>query len=119
MSKQTYITDKERKACQKVAAAFAGLYDEIDIAVKDAVKYGFVKLYYFEPEYVCSKMTTFTNSKDLFDDLWQTWWHEQVFTLAVGTPLLELDYPDILKALPGEKQSEIMSKKAYFEEKCR
>ena len=39
--------------------------------------------------------------------------------LAVGTPLLELDYPDILKALPGEKQSEIMSKKAYFEEKCR
>ena len=51
MSKQTYITDKERKACQKVAAAFAGLYDEIDIAVKDAGKYGFVKLYYFEPEY--------------------------------------------------------------------
>lgn len=119
MSKQTYITDKERNACQKVAAAFAGLYDEIDIAVKDAGKYGFVKLYCFEPEYGFSKMTTFTNSKDLFDDLWQTWWHEQVFALAVGTPLLELDYPDILKALPGEKQSEIMSKKAYFEEKCR
>ena len=64
--------------------------NEIDIAVKDAGKYGFVKLYYFEPEYGFSKMTTFTNSKDLFDDLWQTWWHEQVFTLAVGTPLLEL-----------------------------
>lgn len=116
---QTFITDKERKACQKVADAFAELYDQIDIVVKDAGKYGFVKLYCFEPGYGFYKMTTFTNSKDLFNDLWQTWWHERVFTLAIGTPLLDLDYPDILRALPKKKQRKIMAKKTYFKKKCR
>lgn len=119
MSEQTFITTKEREACQKIAAAFSSLYDKIDIAVKDAGKYGFVKLYCFELGYGFDKMTTFTNSKDLFRDLWQEWWHEKVFTLAIGTPLLELDYPDILRALPPKKQRKIMGKKAYFKKKCR
>lgn len=119
MTQQTFITDQERSACQRVANAFASLYDQIDIVVKDAGKYGFVKLYCFEPGYGFDKMTTFTNSKDLFDNLWQEWWHEKVFALAIGTPLLELDYPDILRALPKKKQRKIMGKKAYFKKKCR
>lgn len=118
MQEQTFITDIERKACQKVVTAFAELYDQLDITVKDTGKYGFVKLYCFEPGYGFHKMTTFTNSKDLFNNLWQEWWHEQVFTLAIGTPLLDLDYPDILKSLPKEKQEKIMCKKAYFLKKC-
>lgn len=119
MPKQTFITDKERKVCQKVAAAFASLYDQTDIAVKDAGDYGYVKLYCYEPGYGFDKITTFTNSKDLFNDLWQEWWHEKVFTLAIGTPLLDLDYPDILRALPKKKQRKILGKKAYFKKKCR
>ncbi|MDE7272357.1 MAG: hypothetical protein K2N95_04735 [Lachnospiraceae bacterium] len=118
MSKQIYITDKESKKCQKVADAFSELYEQVNIVVKDAGKYGFVKLFCYEPCYGFCKMTTFTNSNDLFHDLWEEWWHEQVFTLALGTPLLDLDYPDMLKALPQKKQEEIMSKKVYFEKKC-
>lgn len=118
MKKQTFISDAERKKCQKISDVFADLYDQIDIAVKDAGIYGFVKLHCFEPSYGFHKLTTFTDSNALFDDLWQEWWQEQVFTLALGTPLLDLDYAEILKALPNEKQMEIMSKKTYFEEKC-
>ncbi len=117
--KQTFTTDKERKACQKVAEAFASLYDQTDIVIKDAGIYGFVKLYCYEPGYGFDKITTFTSSRDLFNDLWQEWWHEKVFALAAGTPLLELDYPDILNALPKEKQRKIMRKKAYFRKKSR
>lgn len=64
MSEQTFITTKEREACQKVAAAFSGLYDRIDIAVKDAGKYGFVKLYCFEPRYPQSPATQKTKENN-------------------------------------------------------
>lgn len=119
MNKKIYISKEEREKCQKIVNAFADLYDRIDIVVKDTGKYGFVKLYCHEPCYnnFC-KISTFTKSKELFDDLWQEWWHEQVFILALNTPLIELDYPDILKALPIEKQNEIISQKEYFMEKC-
>ncbi|MDE6619903.1 MAG: hypothetical protein K2K74_05310 [Lachnospiraceae bacterium] len=118
MTKRTFITDYERESCRKVADAFAELYEQVNIVVKDAGKYGFVKLYCYEPYCGFCNMTTFIDSNDLFHDLWEEWWHEQVFTLALGTPLIDLDYPDILKALPLKKQEEIMSKKIYFKEKC-
>lgn len=118
MAKQTFISDAERKKCKKISDVFADLYDQIDIVVKDAGIYGFVKLHCFEPNYGFHKLTTFTDSKALFDNLWQEWWQEQVFSLALGTPLLDLDYAEILKALPNEKQLEIMSKRTFFEEKC-
>ena len=100
MRKQIYISNEERKKCQKVAYAFTELYDLTDIVVSDAGKYGFVKLYCYEPKYGFYKMTTFTNGDKLFYDLWTEWWHKQVITLASETSLIELDYQDILKALP-------------------
>ena len=119
MNKKLFISEEEKDRCQKIVDAFADLYDQIDIVVKDAGRYDFVKLYCYDPDYnEFSKITTFTKSTELFDDLWQEWWHEQVFTLALDTPLMELDYPDILKALPIEYQKEIMSKKDYFIKKC-
>ena len=40
MEKQVYITEEERAKCQKVADAFAELYDMADIVVVDVGRYG-------------------------------------------------------------------------------
>ena len=44
MEKKIYITEEERAKCQKVADAFAELYEMADIAVVDAGRYGLVML---------------------------------------------------------------------------
>lgn len=73
MTKRTFITDYERESCRKVADAFAELYEQVNIVVKDAGKYGFVKLYCYEPYCGFCKMTTFIDSNNLFHDLWEEW----------------------------------------------
>ena len=118
MMNQKFITDNERKKCQKVADAFAELYDQVDIIVQDAGRYGFVKVYCYEPYRGFYRITTFTNSRELFNDLWEEWFHEQVFALTQGTPHIDLDPHNIFKTLPKEKQTEIMSKKLYFKKIC-
>ena len=47
MGKQVYITEEERRKCQKVVDAYAELYEKEDIVVLDAGKYGFVKLQFW------------------------------------------------------------------------
>lgn len=42
MEKKIYITEEERAKRQKVADAFAELYDMADIVVADVGRYGFV-----------------------------------------------------------------------------
>lgn len=39
-----YITDEERKKCRKVAEAFTEMYEQEDMLVLEAGKYGFIKL---------------------------------------------------------------------------
>ena len=48
MEKQVYISDEEKVLCQKVADVFSKLYENEDLVVLDAGKYGFVKLQYFK-----------------------------------------------------------------------
>ena len=68
MDKQIYITEEEREKCQKVADAFAELYDMADIAVVDVGRYGFVVLKYYMPPHGFEEDATFTDSKALFED---------------------------------------------------
>ena len=56
MEKQVYITEEERAKCQKVADAFAELYEMENIVVLDAGRYGFVMLKYYMPPQVLRKM---------------------------------------------------------------
>ena len=60
----------------------------------------------------------FTDSVSLFDDLWEDWLNMQLFELVKGTPLIELDYEDIFKCMPEEKQETLMEKRGYFAEKA-
>ena len=73
MDKRVYISEDERRRCQKVADAFAELYELEHIVVMDVGRYGFVKLQYYIPERGFENVITFTDSKSMFEDLWQEW----------------------------------------------
>ena len=113
MEKKTYITEAERKKCRRVADAFAELEDA-DVVVVDAGRYGFVKLQYYTPPIGFENDFTFTDSRELFEDLWQEWLNMQLYWLAEGTPILEEGYDEVFKSLSKDKQNELMERKQHF-----
>ena len=114
MEKQVYITEEERAKCQKVADAFAELYDMADIVVADVGRYGFVVLKYYIPPHGFEDAITFTDSVALFEGLWEEWLNTKLYLLAKGTPMLEKGYKGIFESLSKEKQSELIVRKANF-----
>ena len=115
MEKKSYITVEEQKKCRKVADAFAELED-VDIVVIDAGRYGFVKLQYYTPPTGFENDFTFTDSRRLFDDLWEEWLHTQVIRLAGEMKIDDIDYDAVFGKLPEEKQNELMGRKQIFAE---
>lgn len=113
-SNQTYITDSEREKCRKVASVYAEL-ENYDIIVLDVGRYGFVKLQYYSFPGGFDEMETFTDSQKLSDDLWNEWLHTQIIILAEEMGIGDIDYDDVFKRLPEEKQKEIMSMRNFFE----
>ena len=115
MEKKTYITVEEQKKCRKVADAFAELED-VDIVVVDAGRYGFVKLQYYTPPTGFENDFTFTDSREMFEDLWEEWLHTQLIALAKEMNIADIDYDDFFERLPEEKQNELMGRKQIFAE---
>ena len=115
--KQKYITDEETINCQKVADVFTELYESEDLLVLNAGRYGFVKLQYFNVQFGFDTAYIFVDSQSLFDDLWREWLYTQLLDLAEGTPMEDMDYGDIFKCLPKEKQKELSDKRISFAEK--
>jgi len=115
MVKQTYITEEEQRKCRKVADAFRELED-VDVVVVDVGRYGFVKLQYYSPQKGFENDYTFTESIRLFEDLWEEWLHTQLIVLAKEMKIEDVDYDDIFKRLPEEKQKELMGWKQRFAE---
>ena len=113
MERKTYITEAEQKKCRKVADAFSELED-VDIVVIDVGRYGFVKLQYYTPPTGFENDFTFTNSKELFEDLWEEWLHTQIIALAKQMGIDDIDYNVFFKQLPEEKQNELMGRKKHF-----
>ena len=93
--KEKYITDSEREKCRKVADAFAELYEIENILVVDAGRYGFVKLQYYRPPQGFEDAITFTDSRSMFENLWEEWFDTQLFLLAKGTPMAGMGYNEI------------------------
>lgn len=116
-STQTYITDKEKANCQKVANAFTELFETEDIVVLDAGKYGFIKLQYFIFPLGFENFELFNNCKSLFDNLWTEWYHMELLDIVSGTPMEDMEYEDIFKCLPKEKQKELLNMRLHFAEK--
>jgi len=69
MKKQAFITEEESRKCRKVADAFTEVYENDGTAVLDAGKYGFVKLQYYTIHSGFDCVTTYTDSKELFNSL--------------------------------------------------
>ena len=118
MKKDTYISIEEREKCRKVADAFTEVYEKEDIVVLDAGKYGYVKLQYYKEPFGFDDVFTYTDSRELFDDLWDEWFNGRLLEFASDTPMMEFDYPDIFKCLPKDKQKELMDKKIAFAEEA-
>jgi hypothetical protein len=114
MDKRVYISEDERRRCQKVADAFAELYELEHIVVMDVGRYGFVKLQYYIPERGFENVITFTDSKSMFEDLWQEWLDTRLYLIGLEEEMDDPDYEEVYQKLPKEKQQELISRKADF-----
>ena len=112
--KEVYITAEESKKCQKVADAFAELYEIENIFVMDAGRYGFVKLQYYSKQRGFENVFTFVDSKSLFDDLWQEWFDTKLILRARETPMQEMDYEEIFNCLSEQEKKELLDRKKEF-----
>ncbi len=116
---EKYITEEQRAGCQKVADAFAELYELTDVVVADAGRFGFVRLQWFSEGEGFDSAMAFSDSGELFEELWRIWYEHEVLTPVLGTPLAELDYDEIFQTLSKDKQKEISEKKKYFLARCK
>ena len=114
MERKTYITEAEKQKCKKVADAFAELYEIENIVVLDVGRYGFVKLQYYRETEGFQDMQTFTDSREMFENLWQEWLDTKLYLLAKDASMSVMGYGEVFQCLPEEKQKELMGKKADF-----
>lgn len=118
MNKKAYITREEQMKCKKVAEAFSELYELENIVVLDVGRFGFVKLQYYRPPQGFDNVVTFTDSKDMFEDLWQEWLDTKLYLLAKEKQLEEMDYEKVFAGLPVEEQQKLVDRKQVFVEKA-
>ena len=116
---EKFITEEQRAKCRKVADAFAELYELTDVMVADAGRFGFVRLQWFSEGDGFDSAMAFSDSKELFEELWRIWYEHEVLTPVLGTPLAEFDYDEIFNTLPKDRQEEILEKKKYFVALCK
>lgn len=114
MEKQVFTSEEERGKCKKVADAFAELYKMEKILVVDAGRYGYVKLQYYKSPHGFEDVVTYTDSKAMFENLWQEWLDTKLYLMEKGTPLMESGYEGIFKSLTKEKQAELIERKADY-----
>lgn len=64
-------------------------------------------------------MITYSDSRQLFEDLWEDWLCDQLQKIAEDNPILmELD-DELFEELSEDKKKELLDKRAYFEERSR
>ena len=114
MEKKIYITEEERAKCQKVADAFAELYEMADIVVVDVGRYGFVMLKYYTPLHGFEEDETFTDNRILFEELYQEWLNTKLCCIAKEMGMNDILYEKVFKSLSEEKRSEFIGRKTDF-----
>lgn len=118
MNKKAYITREEQIKCKKVADAFSKLYELENIVVLDVGRFGFVKLQYYRPPQGFDNVVTFTDSKDMFEDLWQEWFDTKLYLLAKEKQLEEMDYEKVFAGLSVQEQKKLVDRKQVFAEQA-
>ena len=69
---------------------------------------------YYMPPHGFEEDETYTDSRALFEELWQEWLDMKLYLMAKGTPLMEKGYKGVFESLSKEKQSELIGRKAGF-----
>ncbi len=115
---ETHISEDERVRCKKVADAFADELDDLEIKVLDAGNYGFVKLTCYDYPYGFANTKAFTNGLELFMDLWNEWFEEQLYKNIENTLIMEMEYEEMFQCLSQNTREKIMAKKEYFAKKA-
>ena len=113
-SKKESNSSKEVNFIKVNSGSMKVTYEDENILVVDAGRYGFVKLQYYKPPQGFEDAITFTDSKSMFENLWEEWFDTQLFLLAKGTPMAGMGYSEIFECLPKEKQKELTDRKAEF-----
>ena len=112
--KFNFITQEEHDKCQKVAAAFEEMCELYgDMAVADAGKFGFVHLRWFDGQSFSSS-DAYTDSVELFNDLWEYWKEYQLLEPVKKTPLAELSYEELYELLKPEEKIAMERKRQEF-----
>lgn len=93
-------------------------FADAGVVVVDAGRYGFVRLTYYKFPDGFGDAVTYADSFRLFFDLWDEWLEEQLLRLTKDTPMAELNYGELFRCLPKDKQAELMKKREYFAEKA-
>ncbi len=73
---------------------------------------------YYMPPHGFEEDETYTDSRALFEGLWQEWLDMKLYLMAKGTPLLEKGYKGAFESLTEEKQSILIGRKADFAERA-
>ena len=84
------------------------------ILVLDAGRYGFVKLQYYRLPQGVEDVITFTDSRSMFENLWQEWFDTKLFLLAKDTPMEGMGYSEIFQCLSEQEKRALTDRKAYF-----
>lgn len=114
MKIDTFITETERTKCRRVADAFSELYEKVDdMAVADGGSVGYILLKYYNG-HGFESVDIFTESTKLFEELWTEWLEYHLLAPVLGTPLSEMDYDELYKMLPNEKQEAFEREKQEF-----
>ena len=118
MENKVYITKEEQKRCKKVVDAFTELYEMANIVVVDVGRYGFVMLKYYMPPHGFEEDETYTDSRALFEGLYQEWLNTRLCCIAKEMGMDDILYERVFESLPKEKQSELTGRKDYFAKKA-
>lgn len=112
------ISEDERERCQKVANAFAELYEMYEgMIVLDAGRFGFVKLMYFDGESFASS-DVYNDSIKLFDSLWYDWKLDYMFERVKDTTQGDLTIDELFDLLTPNQKRYIERKREEFWQKA-
>ena len=118
MENFTPITEEEREKCRQVADAFSEYFEEMDdTIIVDAGKFGYLWLRWFDGDSFDGQQL-YTDSQEMFEDLWQAWQEHHLLTPVLHTPAAEIDYEQLYDILTPEQKEIYVKKKEYFRKKA-
>lgn len=59
-------------------------------------------------------LITFTDSRSMFENLWQEWFDTKLFLMAKNTPMEGKGSSEIFQCLPEQDRRALTDRKAYF-----